>query len=99
MRYGHEQRHAEIFFMGTTLIQKEPCIHVPTDDCVSRVFIESSAFNQVFAVHSGMATECAGLVSSQAKPVETYSSESCPVAIGECGPQRQFSPGDSGLDP
>ncbi|GFW96781.1 hypothetical protein TNCV_2848371 [Trichonephila clavipes] len=43
---------------------------VPTDDVISRVFNESSALEQVIAIHFGMAAEWAGLVSSPAKPVE-----------------------------
>ncbi|GFY07168.1 hypothetical protein TNCV_277151 [Trichonephila clavipes] len=45
---------------------------VPTDDVVSRVFIESSALEQMIAIHPGMAAERAGFVSRQAKPEEIY---------------------------
>ncbi|GFT23994.1 uncharacterized protein TNCV_2062781 [Trichonephila clavipes] len=45
---------------------------VPTEDVVSRVFIESSAFEQVVSFYPGMLAEQAGLVSSQAKPMEVY---------------------------
>ncbi|GFU13900.1 uncharacterized protein TNCV_940761 [Trichonephila clavipes] len=50
-----------------------PSLPLPIDDVINRVFIESSALEQVVAIHSGMAVECAGLVSSQVKPVEVYS--------------------------
>ncbi|GFX03274.1 DNA-directed RNA polymerase subunit [Trichonephila clavipes] len=43
---------------------------VPTDHVISRVFTESSALKQVVTIHSSLAAEWAGLVSSQAKPVE-----------------------------
>ncbi|GFW61339.1 uncharacterized protein TNCV_4136571 [Trichonephila clavipes] len=46
-----------------------PSLSVPTDDVV----IESSALEQVVAIHSGMDAEWVGLVSSQVKPVEVYS--------------------------
>ncbi|GFV28911.1 hypothetical protein TNCV_540301 [Trichonephila clavipes] len=49
--------------------------NVPTDDVVPRVFIESSALEHVAAIHSGMVEERAGLVSSQANPVEVYSTK------------------------
>ncbi|GFU88596.1 uncharacterized protein TNCV_4442731 [Trichonephila clavipes] len=54
-----------------------PSLPVPTDNAVSRVFIESSILKQVVTIHLGMAmaAELAGLVSSQAKPVEVYSQE------------------------
>ncbi|GFV82616.1 hypothetical protein TNCV_1618451 [Trichonephila clavipes] len=48
-------------------------VKVPTDDVVSRLFIESSALVQVVAIHSGMAVERAGLLSRQAQPEEVYS--------------------------
>ncbi|GFS78736.1 uncharacterized protein TNCV_3149021 [Trichonephila clavipes] len=48
---------------------------VQTDYDVSRVLIESSALEQVVAIHSDMATEWSGLVSSQAKPVDVYCQE------------------------
>ncbi|GFT67451.1 uncharacterized protein TNCV_2360641 [Trichonephila clavipes] len=50
-----------------------PMLPVPTDDVISRVFIESSVLEQVVAIHSGMAAEWAGLVSSYAKPMEVSS--------------------------
>ncbi|GFU57508.1 uncharacterized protein TNCV_3636721 [Trichonephila clavipes] len=46
---------------------------LPTDDVISRVFFESSALEQVVAIHSGIGAEREGFVSSQAKPVEVYS--------------------------
>ncbi|PRD26712.1 UNVERIFIED_CONTAM: Low-density lipoprotein receptor-related protein 3 [Trichonephila clavipes] len=49
-----------------------PSLPVPTDDVVSRVFIESSALQQVVAIHSGMAADSAGLVSSHIKPMEVF---------------------------
>ncbi|GFS84654.1 hypothetical protein TNCV_4607721 [Trichonephila clavipes] len=36
------------------------------------MFIESSALEQVVAIHPSMTTELAGIVSSQAKSVEVY---------------------------
>ncbi|GFT10062.1 transposable element Tc3 transposase [Trichonephila clavipes] len=48
---------------------------VPTDNVDSRMLIESSAMKQVVAIHPGMAAEGAGLISSQAKPLEVYSQE------------------------
>ncbi|GFW38107.1 hypothetical protein TNCV_835461 [Trichonephila clavipes] len=56
-----------------TAVQCKAEEKVPTNDVVSWVFVESSALEQVVAIHSGMAAEWAGLVSSQAKPVEVYS--------------------------
>ncbi|GFX65490.1 hypothetical protein TNCV_4735381 [Trichonephila clavipes] len=47
-----------------------PILPVPIDDAYSRVFIESIVLEQVVAMHSGMAADWAGLVSSHAKPVE-----------------------------
>ncbi|GFY32502.1 hypothetical protein TNCV_3560101 [Trichonephila clavipes] len=44
---------------------------VPTDDVVSRVFIEYSALEQVVTIHPGMTADCSGLVSSHGKPVVT----------------------------
>ncbi|GFX15396.1 DUF4817 domain-containing protein [Trichonephila clavipes] len=41
-----------------------PSLPVPTDDVTSRVFNESSALEQVVAIHSGMAIERADLLSS-----------------------------------
>ncbi|GFV34933.1 hypothetical protein TNCV_1452351 [Trichonephila clavipes] len=38
---------------------------LPTDNVISRVFIESSALKQVVTIHLGMAAERAGLVRSQ----------------------------------
>ncbi|GFW36993.1 hypothetical protein TNCV_5018911 [Trichonephila clavipes] len=49
-----------------------PSLLVPTDEVVSRVFIESSALKHVVTIHSGMASERAHLISSQAKPMEVY---------------------------
>ncbi|GFY24367.1 hypothetical protein TNCV_1014161 [Trichonephila clavipes] len=43
-----------------------PSLRVPTDDVVSREFIESSVLEQGVAIHSGIFAEWAGLVSSQA---------------------------------
>ncbi|GFX84074.1 putative LOC100569746 [Trichonephila clavipes] len=64
----------ELFYVSNPraryLDRLTPSLPVPTDDVVSRVFIESSSLEQVVAIHSGMAAEPAGLVSSQAKPVE-----------------------------
>ncbi|GFX88983.1 uncharacterized protein TNCV_2852831 [Trichonephila clavipes] len=48
-----------------------PSLPVPTDDVISRVFIESSVLEQKVAIHSGTAAEWAGLISSRAKPVES----------------------------
>ncbi|GFV50960.1 hypothetical protein TNCV_302211 [Trichonephila clavipes] len=39
------------------------------------MFIESSALEQVVATHPNMATERAGVISSQDRPVEVYSKE------------------------
>ncbi|GFU36319.1 uncharacterized protein TNCV_559541 [Trichonephila clavipes] len=50
-----------------------PSLPVPTDDVVNRVFIESSALEQVVVIHSEMDAEWAGLVSSQAKLVDIFS--------------------------
>ncbi|GFV19423.1 transposable element Tc3 transposase [Trichonephila clavipes] len=47
-----------------------PSLPVPTDEVISWVFIESSALEQVVAIHPGMAAERAGLVISQAMPTE-----------------------------
>ncbi|GFT08355.1 low-density lipoprotein receptor-related protein 3 [Trichonephila clavipes] len=60
-----------------------PSLPVPTDEVVSRVFIESSELEQVVSIHSGMAAEFPGFVSSQAKPVDgprhrTHSDQSFP---------------------
>ncbi|GFX62992.1 hypothetical protein TNCV_1100851 [Trichonephila clavipes] len=44
-----------------------PSLPVPTDDIISRVFIESSALEQVVIILSGIASESAGLLSSHAK--------------------------------
>ncbi|GFV87297.1 uncharacterized protein TNCV_4032691 [Trichonephila clavipes] len=52
-----------------------PSLPVPTDDVISREFIESSKLEQVIAMHSGMTAEWAGLISSNTKPVEVYSQE------------------------
>ncbi|GFS95261.1 hypothetical protein TNCV_2630891 [Trichonephila clavipes] len=52
---------------------------IPTDDLVSRGFIESSALEQVITIHPGMATERVGLVSSLTKPVEYTLKTSCPM--------------------
>ncbi|PRD23648.1 UNVERIFIED_CONTAM: hypothetical protein NCL1_45822 [Trichonephila clavipes] len=73
-----------------------PSLPVPTDNIVSRVFIEFSALEQVVAIHSGMAIEWAGHMSSQVKPVEVYSQK-----VISCGLAKapQLSPGASGLDP
>ncbi|GFW30482.1 hypothetical protein TNCV_454201 [Trichonephila clavipes] len=49
-------------------------ITVPTDRAISRAFIEFSALEQVVAIHSGMASEWVGPVSSHAKPVEGHRS-------------------------
>ncbi|GFT37935.1 transposable element Tcb2 transposase [Trichonephila clavipes] len=49
-----------------------PSLPVPIDNDISRVFIESSALEQVVAIHSGMVAEWAGLISSHAKPVVMY---------------------------
>ncbi|GFY26691.1 hypothetical protein TNCV_2880191 [Trichonephila clavipes] len=46
-----------------------PSLPVSTDDVISRVFIESSASEKV-TIHSGIAAEWAGQVSSFVKPVE-----------------------------
>ncbi|GFT05779.1 uncharacterized protein TNCV_3925701 [Trichonephila clavipes] len=46
---------------------------LPSGDIVSRVFIESSALEQVVAIHSAMAAEWAGPIRSQAKSMEVYS--------------------------
>ncbi|GFX72469.1 hypothetical protein TNCV_4060661 [Trichonephila clavipes] len=46
---------------------------VPTYNIVILVFIQSSALEQMAAIHSGMAAEFAGLVSNQAKPLQVYS--------------------------
>ncbi|GFV10077.1 hypothetical protein TNCV_3660291 [Trichonephila clavipes] len=43
---------------------------VPTDDVVIQEFVESSSMEQVVAIHSGMAVERVGFVSSQATPEE-----------------------------
>ncbi|GFU15373.1 hypothetical protein TNCV_1045761 [Trichonephila clavipes] len=48
----------------------KPATLVPTEDVTSWVFIESSALEQMVAIHSGTAAEWVGLVSSQAKSVE-----------------------------
>ncbi|GFW31130.1 hypothetical protein TNCV_2577121 [Trichonephila clavipes] len=53
---------------------------LPTDDVVSRVFIMSNASEQVVAIHPGIAVERAGLVDSQAKPLEVYSQKVMPDA-------------------
>ncbi|GFS79801.1 hypothetical protein TNCV_749951 [Trichonephila clavipes] len=47
-----------------------PSLPVPTDDVINRVFIESSALEQVVAILSGISTEWESLVSSHAKPVK-----------------------------
>ncbi|GFW76151.1 hypothetical protein TNCV_2057981 [Trichonephila clavipes] len=53
---------------------------VPTNDVINQVFIESSALEQVVAIHSGMATEWSGLVSSHTKLLWRYTpKKSCPV--------------------
>ncbi|GFX48803.1 uncharacterized protein TNCV_3479871 [Trichonephila clavipes] len=59
-----------------------PSLPVPTDYVISRVFVESSALEQVVAIHSGMATKWTGLVSSHAKPVEVYSQVYSEVMYG-----------------
>ncbi|GFW54531.1 hypothetical protein TNCV_2232051 [Trichonephila clavipes] len=51
----------------------EGAVALPTVDVVSRVFRESSALEQVVAIHPDMASERTDLVSSQAKPVEVFS--------------------------
>ncbi|GFV35773.1 uncharacterized protein TNCV_913631 [Trichonephila clavipes] len=42
------------------------CLPVPNDDVINRLFVESSALEQVVAICPGMASEWAGFVSSQA---------------------------------
>ncbi|GFV10195.1 e3 ubiquitin-protein ligase HERC2 [Trichonephila clavipes] len=57
-----------------------PSLPVPTDDVVSRVFIELSALEQVVAIHYGMAADWTGFVSSHAKPQWRYTlKKSCPL--------------------
>ncbi|GFX45018.1 hypothetical protein TNCV_3430671 [Trichonephila clavipes] len=58
-----------------------PSLPVPTDDVVSRIFIGA----QVVAIHSGMAAEWADLVSSQPKPVETYSQKVTSGGLAKVG--------------
>ncbi|GFT81400.1 hypothetical protein TNCV_3672801 [Trichonephila clavipes] len=43
-----------------------PSLIVPTDNFISRVFIESSALEQVLAIHSDMVAEWTGLVKAKA---------------------------------
>ncbi|GFW88067.1 uncharacterized protein TNCV_217391 [Trichonephila clavipes] len=50
-----------------------PSHPVPTDDVISRLFIESSALELVVVIHSGMAAKWVGLVSSHTKPEDVYS--------------------------
>ncbi|GFW20915.1 hypothetical protein TNCV_1714221 [Trichonephila clavipes] len=56
-----------------------PSLLVLTYDTVNLICIVSGALEQVIAIHSGMAAERAGLVSSQVKPVDVYSQKECPV--------------------
>ncbi|GFU94713.1 uncharacterized protein TNCV_3386021 [Trichonephila clavipes] len=49
-----------------------PNLPVLTESIVSRVFIDSSALEQVVTIHHGMAAEWAGLVSCKVKPVDIY---------------------------
>ncbi|GFT59021.1 hypothetical protein TNCV_186211 [Trichonephila clavipes] len=68
-----------------TMVQNDEVRHqkpsTPTEDVISRVFSESSASEQVVAIHSGMAAEWAGLVRSPAKPVEGHGS----IFVNVCG--------------
>ncbi|GFW11000.1 uncharacterized protein TNCV_4459751 [Trichonephila clavipes] len=50
-----------------------PSRPVPTDDVVSQVFLESSALEQVLAIHSGIVAQQASHASSQVKPIEVHS--------------------------
>ncbi|GFV50170.1 DUF4817 domain-containing protein [Trichonephila clavipes] len=63
------------------LVNLTPSFPVPTDDVISRGFIESSALDQMVTIHSGMAVEWAGLVSSYAKPVQGHGS----IFVKVCG--------------
>ncbi|GFU01777.1 uncharacterized protein TNCV_1522901 [Trichonephila clavipes] len=66
-----------------------------TDDVVSRVLIESSALEQVIAIHLGMATERAGLVSSIGLASEGILPRGHVRWFGERGQQHLLSPGAS----
>ncbi|GFU63590.1 hypothetical protein TNCV_4256311 [Trichonephila clavipes] len=68
-------------------------MRVPIDDVVSRVFLESSALG-VVAIHSGMAAEWLGLVSSHAKPVEVYSQKA--MSSGRAGSSSFAAPDKNG---
>ncbi|GFX76519.1 hypothetical protein TNCV_3162371 [Trichonephila clavipes] len=46
-------------------------LYLTTDDVVNPVFIVSNALEKMVIIHSGMAADWAGFVSSHAKPVET----------------------------
>ncbi|GFY04732.1 hypothetical protein TNCV_419862 [Trichonephila clavipes] len=48
---------------------------LPTGNIISRIFIESSALEEVVAMYLGMVAEREGLVSSQGKLVELYSQD------------------------
>ncbi|GFU46423.1 intraflagellar transport protein 122 homolog [Trichonephila clavipes] len=74
---GHRRLSTVIFILSNAhswlLDHLAPSFSVPNGNVISRVFIESSALEQVVSIHSGIATEWAGLVCSQAKSVEVYS--------------------------
>ncbi|GFU36661.1 hypothetical protein TNCV_3311561 [Trichonephila clavipes] len=77
-------------------VKKKRYLSVPTDDVVSRVFIEFSALEQVVAIHPGIAAERSGLVSSQVIAVELYSPKKIRW-LGKSWQQPLLSPGASGL--
>ncbi|GFW14526.1 hypothetical protein TNCV_2358501 [Trichonephila clavipes] len=66
---------------------------VPTDDVVNRVFIESLCIGACeITSHSDMAEQWEDLFSSQVKPVEYISKNSCLVGSLECSRQREDEP-------
>ncbi|GFX02208.1 hypothetical protein TNCV_137841 [Trichonephila clavipes] len=83
---------------GLPFDQLTPTLSVPTDGVVSRVFIESSAQEQVVDLHSGMAADWACFVSSRLNSGGLLPKS--PVQwLGEIWQQLRFSPGPLGLDP
>ncbi|GFT19247.1 adhesion G protein-coupled receptor B2 [Trichonephila clavipes] len=58
-----------------------PSLSVLTNDVVSQMFIECSELKHVVAIHYGMSALWAGLVNSQAKPVEVYYQEVMSVVL------------------
>ncbi|GFY02890.1 uncharacterized protein TNCV_3507701 [Trichonephila clavipes] len=76
-----------------------PSLPVPTDDVISRIFIEFSALERVVAIHPGMNTERPYHVSIQAKALEIILPKSHVRWLGESGEKPPLSPGALGYNP